>query len=223
MAQAMNVTCGCDEGTVFDGMSAAYRRVLWTVILINFAMFAVEMVAGVYADSLALQADALDFLGDSVTYAISWFVLAKPPLWRARAALFKSLSLGAVGVWVFGSSLYHMLFIGQPEPFLMTWVAALALTANVISALLLFRFREGDANVRSVWICSRNDAIGNVAVVGAAGAVWLTGSGWPDVIVAAALAGLFLRGAVVIAVQGRAEIRALEIAAAEPAAKPDAA
>lgn len=116
-----------------------------------------------------------------------------------------------------------MLFIGQPEPFLMTWVAALALTANVISALLLFRFREGDANVRSVWICSRNDAIGNVAVVGAAGAVWLTGSGWPDVIVAAALAGLFLRGAVVIAGQGRAEIRALEIAAAEPAAKPDAA
>ena len=116
-----------------------------------------------------------------------------------------------------------MLFIGQPEPFLMTWVATLALTANVISALLLFRFREGDANVRSVWICSRNDAIGNVAVVGAAGAVWLTGSGWPDVIVAAALAGLFLRGAVVIASQGRAEIRALEIAAAEPAAKPDAA
>ena len=223
MTRAVNTTCGCDEGTVFDGMSAAYRRVLWTVILINFAIFAVEMVAGVYADSLALQADALDFLGDSVTYAISWFVLAKPPLWRARAALFKSLTLGAVGVWVFGSSLHHMLFIGQPEPFWMTWVATLALTANVISALLLFRFREGDANVRSVWVCSRNDAIGNVAVVGAAGAVWLTGTGWPDVIVAAALAGLFLRGAVVIAGQGRAEIRALEIAAAEPAAKPDAA
>ena len=95
MALAMNVTCGCDE--VFDGKSAAYRQVLWTVILVNFAIFAVEMVAGVYANSLALQADALDFLRDSVTYGISWFVLTKPPLWRARVALFKSLSLGAVG------------------------------------------------------------------------------------------------------------------------------
>ena len=93
----------------------------------------------------------------------------------------------------------------------------------MISALLPFRFREGDANVRSLWICSRNDAIGKVAVVGAAGAVWQTGSGWRNVIVATALAAVFLRGAVVIAGQGRAEIRALEIAAAEPAAKPDAA
>ena len=212
MANPVIAACGCDQGAVFDGMSAANRRVLWTVILINAAMFALEMVAGLRAGSLALQADALDFLGDSATYAVSLFVLAKPPLWRARAALFKSLSLAAIGVWVLVSSIYHMLFIGQPEPLVMTWVAALALTANVISALLLFRFREGDANVRSVWICSRNDAVGNVAVVAAAGAVWLTGSGWPDVIVAVATAGLFLRGAAVIAGQSRAEMRALKTA-----------
>jgi len=184
--------CGCSDGVAFDGASRAYRRVLWAVIAINATMFLVEMTAGALADSRALQADALDFLGDTATYALSLFVIGMPLVWRARAALVKGLSLGAMGLWVLGSTVYYAVVLGQPKPEVMGVVGLLALAANLASVLLLLRYRDGDANVRSVWLCSRNDAIGNLAVILAASGVWATRSAWPDLVVAAVMASLFL-------------------------------
>lgn len=196
--------CGCGTAR-FDGMSAAFRRALWIVIGINAAMFIVEMTAGALADSQALKADALDFLGDTLTYGISLFVLGMSLRVRATAALFKGVSLGAMGLFVLGSTAYQVLVLGVPSAPVMGAVGVLALAANVASVLVLLRYRDGDANVRSVWLCSRNDAIGNVAVVAAAGAVWMTGSAWPDLVVAAALASLFLWSATQIVAQALGE------------------
>ncbi|MEK9752754.1 MAG: cation transporter [Rhodospirillaceae bacterium] len=196
----------CETEHSFDGASAAYKHVLWIVIFLNAAMFLVETSAGVLAKSMALRADALDFLGDSVTYGISLYVIGASLRWRAMAALFKGLSLGIMGVWVFGATVYHTLVTGQPEPVTMGLIGALALAVNVASAFLLFRFRNGDANVRSVWLCSRNDAIGNVAVLVAAGLVQLTAMPWPDLVVAAGMSALFLKGAFAIVRHARADL-----------------
>ncbi|HSM43270.1 MAG TPA: cation transporter [Afifellaceae bacterium] len=184
--------CGCGSGVKFDGLSPDYRRALWAVIAINGIMFLVEFLAGTLAGSQALKADALDFLGDTATYGISLFVIGMPLLWRARAALFKGLSLGAMGLWVLSSTVYHVLVLGVPKAEVMGAIGVLALLANLTSVLLLLRYREGDANVRSVWICSRNDAIGNLAVILAASGVWVTDTAWPDLIVAGIMASLFL-------------------------------
>ena len=191
----------------FDGLSPAYMRVLWTVIALNGVMFMVEMGAGVHAGSQALQADALDFLGDTATYALSLWVIGRPLRWRSRAALLKGLTLAVMAIWVLSSTAYRVLVLGVPSAFVMGTVGTLALVANVVCALLLYRFRDGDANVRSVWLCSRNDAIGNIAVVGAAIAVFVSGSPWPDLIVATVMAGLFLSSAVRIVSQARDELR----------------
>lgn len=185
-----------DHEAAFTGQSTTYRRVLWAVIVINATMFVIEIAAGFAARSMSLQADALDFLGDTVTYALSLFVLTKPPRWRANAALFKGMSLAVLGAWVLGSTLWRVFTESVPEPFLMGTVGILALVANVVSVLLLLRYRDGDANVRSVWLCTRNDAIGNIAVVAAASGVFATGTAWPDLAVAAVMAGLFLTSAV---------------------------
>ena len=184
------VSCHCEE--TFDGVSAAFKRALWLVIAINGTMFIVEVLAGAVAGSKALQADALDFLGDTATYALSLFVIGMPLRTRATAALFKGISLGAMGAWVLGSTIYKVLVIGQlPQAEIMGMIGFLALAANLTSVVLLRRFKDGDANVRSVWLCSRNDAIGNIAVMLAAGGVWLSGTAWPDLIVALLMAGLF--------------------------------
>jgi Co/Zn/Cd efflux system component len=177
------------------------------VIAINAAMFAVEIVAGALAGSQALLADALDFAGDTATYAMSLFVIGMPLVWRSRAALVKSASLALMGVFVLGSTLYQTLVLAQPNETVMGGVGALALAANVTAALLLMRYKDGDANVRSVWLCSRNDAIGNIAVMVAAVAVGLTGSAWPDLIVAFAMASLFLRSSWQILQQSLSELR----------------
>lgn len=198
--------CGHDGGA-FAGMSDTYRRILWAVIAINGIMFIVEMVAGQKAGSQALQADALDFLGDTATYAISLWVIGKSDRTRATAALAKGLSLAAMGLWVLGSTAYQVLVLGVPEAQLMGAVGVLACLANLASVGLLMRYRDGDANVRSVWLCSRNDAIGNLAVVAAAGLVWFTGSGIPDLMVAGAMAGLFCWSAKEIIRRARAELR----------------
>lgn len=198
--------CSCDAPK-FEGLSAGYRRALWAVIAINAAMFAVEVAAGALAGSMALAADSLDFLADSLTYGLSLWVIGRPAVWRARAALAKGLSLAGMGLGVLGVTLWQTLVVGVPEAFLMSGVGALALAANLASVLILFRWRDGDANVRSVWLCSRNDAIGNVAVVAAGGAVWLTASGWPDLIVAGAMAALFLKSAAAILAQALDELR----------------
>lgn len=189
----------------FDGMTPGYARALWAVIAINGAMFGVEVWAGALAGSQALWADALDFLADTLTYAISFAVLGRPVQVRTTAALVKGASLALMGVWVLGSTLWQMLGPHQPVAEIMGIVGLMALAANVASVLILMRYAQGDANVRSVWLCSRNDAIGNVIIVGAAVTVGLTGNGWPDLIVAAILSGLFLSSSWQIIRQAMAE------------------
>jgi len=187
----MSAGC-CGHNATFEGLSADYKRRLWLVIVINAAMFFVEMGAGALAGSQALQADALDFLADSATYGISLAVIGASVPVRAWAAFAKGISLTLMGLWVFGSTAYHVLVLGLPRAEIMGVVGFLALAANVASVLLLMRYKDGDANVRSVWLCSRNDAIGNVAVMIAALGVWGTVTKWPDLIVAAIMAALFL-------------------------------
>ncbi len=183
--------CGCGGNPRFDGLDPRYKRVLWIVIGINAAMFAIEMAAGQMAGSQALQADALDFLGDTLTYGMSLAVIGASLRVRSTAAVVKGVSLTLMGLWVLGATTYQVLVLGLPRAEIMGGIGFLAFAANVASVLLLMRYKDGDANVRSVWLCSRNDAVGNVAVMAAAGMVWLASSAWPDLIVAAAMAGLF--------------------------------
>ena len=183
-----------------------WRMILWIALIANAAMFLVEIVAGVAADSRALQADALDFFGDAVNYAISLGVAGMALAWRAKAALFKAATMLAFGLWVIGYAIYGLVVGSNPEPQTMGMIGALALVVNLIVALMLFRYRAGDANMRSVWICSRNDAIGNIAVLGAALGVFGTGQAWPDLLVASIMAGLALWGAAEVFVQARREL-----------------
>ena len=199
--------CGCGSGVVFEGLSARYRRILWAVIAINAGMFVVEMTAGQLAGSQALKADALDFLGDTLTYSITLLVIGRPLRVRASAAMAKGVSLAAMGIWVLATTAYQAFVVGVPDEVVMGAVGIAACIANVTSALLLMRYRNGDANVRSVWLCSRNDAIGNLAVVAAAGGVMVVGSAWPDLVVAALMAGLFLYSSVGIIRQAAGELR----------------
>ena len=187
-----------------------WRRALWIALGINAAMFVAEMAAGVAGGSKALQADALDFLGDATNYAISLGVAGMALAWRARAALLKGATLAVLGFYVIGATLWAVWNGGVPEAQVMGVVGVAALVANAGVALMLYRFRSGDANMRSVWICSRNDAIGNVAVVLAAVGVFGTGTAWPDLIVAAVMAGLGLWGGFQIIGQARAELRSAD-------------
>jgi len=193
----MSASCGHSHAK-FDGLSDSYKRRLWLVIFINAAMFAVEMTAGHLAQSQALKADALDFFADAVTYGISLAVIGATLRVRATAAFAKGLSLLAIGAWVFGSTVHRVIVQGTPDAELMGFIGVLALIANLASVLILMAYKDGDSNVRSVWLCSRNDAIGNVAVMIAALAVWGTATVWPDLIVAAIMAGLFLYSAIQI-------------------------
>lgn len=197
----------CNHNARFDGVSADYKRRLWLVIAINAAMFAVEMGAGQMSGSQALKADALDFLGDALTYGISLAVIGATLRTRALAALGKGVSLLLMGVWVFGSTVYQVFYVGVPQAEIMGVIGFMALAANLISVMLLARYKDGDANVRSVWLCSRNDAIGNVAVMIAALGVWGTATGWPDLVVAGIMAGLFLNSAFQILTQAVREWR----------------
>ena len=175
-----------------------WRRALWIALIVNAGMFMVELAAGEIADSRSLQADALDFFGDAANYAISLGVAGMALAWRAKAALFKGVTLAGLGVYVMFGALMAALGGASPQPQIMGAVGVAALVANIAVALMLYRFREGDANMRSVWICSRNDAIANVAVVAAAVGVFETGSAWPDLLVAAIMATLGISGGVKI-------------------------
>ena len=177
-------------------VSQAYRRVLWIALAVNAVMFAVEAGAGLAAESVSLQADALDFLGDAANYGLSLSVLSMGLIWRARAAMVKGISMGLFGLWVIGAAAMNVLGDTVPDAPTMGVVGFLALVANVGVALMLYRYREGDANMRSVWLCTRNDAIGNVAVMVAAVGVFGTGTLWPDIAVAAVMATLALSAAV---------------------------
>ncbi len=187
--------------------SAGWRRVLWIALFINAGMFLAEMAAGLVAGSSSLQADALDFLGDAANYAISLGVAGLALAWRALAALFKGASLGLLGLWVLASTAWHVWAGTLPSAEVMTVVAVIALLANGGVALMLYRFRGGDANMRSVWICSRNDAIGNVAVLLAAAGVFGSGHGWPDAVVALTMATLSVAGGWQIVRHARTELR----------------
>jgi len=197
----------CGHETRFEGVSADYRRRLWIVIALNAGMFLVEMTAGALAGSRALQADALDFAGDATTYGLSLAVIGAPLATRSLAALLKGLSLLAMGLWVMGYTIYGVFVLGVPDAPIMGTVGFLALAANVASVLLLMSYKDGDANVRSVWLCSRNDAIGNMAVMIAALGVWGTATGWPDLIVAGIMGSLFVSSAWQILRQALAERR----------------
>ena len=209
----MSAGC-CGTSVKFEGLSADYKRRLWLVIVINAAMFLVEMGAGAFAGSQALQADALDFFADAATYGISLAVIGAPVRVRSTAAIAKAASLTLMGLWVLGSTAYQVVIVGVPRAEVMGVVGFMALAANLASVLILMRYKDGDANVRSVWLCSRNDAIGNVAVMLAAVAVWATATKWPDLAVAALMAGLFLSSSAKILQQSLAEMRADKLAAA---------
>ncbi len=200
----MSAGC-CQHEPKFDGATKGFRRALWVVIGINASMFVVEMIAGSIAGSQALKADALDFFGDSLTYGISLFVLGMSVRVRTTAALLKGVSLALMGLWVFGSTAYQVLVLGLPSAPVMGAIGVLALAANLASVGVLLRYKDGDANVRSVWLCSRNDAIGNVAVMLAAGGVFATGTAWPDLAVAGLMAGLFLWSSIQIIAQALKE------------------
>ncbi len=209
----MSGCCNHEPGA-FDGVSAEYKRRLWAVIAINAGMFAVEMVAGHVAQSQALQADALDFFGDAVTYGLSLAVIGSSIRVRTSTAMLKGVSLFLMGIWVFGSTLYQVFVTGVPKAEVMGVIGFAALIANLLSVALLMKYKDGDANVRSVWLCSRNDAIGNVAVMLAAIGVWGTATGWPDLIVAGIMAGLFLSSAFQIVRQSLKEWQSAETSAA---------
>ncbi len=196
----------CDHDLKFDGISKRYKTILWIVIAINALMILVETGASVAANSMALRADALDFLGDTLTYGLTLLAIGHSLRWRASAAMFKGVTLLLMGSWVLGSTLYRVLVLGIPNDVMMGSVAMLAFAANVASVLLLLRYRDGDANVRSVWLCSRNDAIGNVAVMLAAVAVYYTQTKWPDLLVAFLMSGLFFYSAFQIIQQARSEL-----------------
>jgi len=196
----------CCHDVKFDGMDPAYKRALILVIIINAFMFLVEMPMGFIGQSQALKADALDFLGDTATYALSLAVIGKAASLRTKAALVKGVSLLIMGLWVLGSTIYTVFYLQQPTALIMGSVGFAALAANLLSVLLLVRFKDGDANVRSVWLCSRNDAIGNLMVILAASGVWVTNTGWPDLIVAALMASLFISGSITIIKQAREEL-----------------
>ncbi len=200
--------CGSDTARA----DPRWRRVLWFALIVNGGMFLFEMVAGAAADSRALQADALDFLGDAANYAISLAVAGAALAWRARAALLKSLFMLGFAAWVITSAMLAFVNGTSPVPATMGAVGALALAANAGVALLLYRYRAGDANMRSVWLCSRNDAIGNIAVMLAALGVLGTGRAWPDLIVAGIMAALALTGGLQVLRKAIAELKSGQVA-----------
>ena len=197
----------CASSSVNDPDNPLFRRVLWIALVANLAMFVVEITASSMSESLALQADALDFFGDGANYAISLFVVGMALSIRARAALFKGATMACFGLYVLGSSVHRAFTGSEPEPITMGAVAVLALVVNVVVAVLLFQHRNGDSNRQSIWLCSRNDAIGNLAVIVAAVGVAASTSRWPDLAVAAVIAALNVSAAIRVVKLAREELR----------------
>ena len=203
-------TCS-GEDTAIALRDDRFRQILWFALIANLVMFVVEIVASFLGRSVSLQADALDFMGDSASYAISLFVIGMGMRARAMAGLLTGLAMGAFGMWVISHAVVRALEGSVPEVVIMGPVAALALLANLTVAALLYRYRAGDANMRSIWLCSRNDVLANVGVMLAAGGVFLTSSGWPDITMACSIAGLNLSAAMDVCKQARGEVRASRI------------
>lgn len=198
---------GHDHGAQPDGPAPpGLRRALWIALFVNALMFLVEVGSGLASGSVALLADAIDFFGDAANYALSLAVLAMGLVARARAALFKAATMVLFGLAVLGRALWGAYSGEAPQPLTMGLVGSLAFLANVGVAMLLYAWREGDANMRSVWLCTRNDAIGNLAVLLAALGVFGTGTRWPDLLVAAVMAGLALSAGLSVVRQARREL-----------------
>ena len=185
----------CENIYDMHGWDCKYRKILWVVLILNIIMFVVEFIAGIYSESQSLLADALDFLGDSGNYAISLYVLNRSIVWRAKTAIFKGVVMSMFGLYVLASTIYKSFVYLVPQAEVMGAIGALALIVNVISAALLYKYRSGDSNRESVWVCSRNDALGNVAVILASIGVFYTRTRWPDLLVAFIIVFLALSGA----------------------------
>jgi len=202
----MSASC-CHHQNDAPARDDGFRRVLWVALAINAGMFLVEGISGLMGDSVSLQADALDFLGDAANYSLGLAVLGLTLSRRATAGLIKGVSMGLFGPWVIGTALYNVVAHAVPSPAVMGAVGFLALAANIGVAVLLFRHRQGDSNRRSVWLCTRNDAIGNLAVILAASGVFASGTAWPDLIVALVMATLALSSCYRVVAQAIGEIR----------------
>jgi Co/Zn/Cd efflux system component len=212
MADCCSGGCSADKPPV----DPVYRRILWIALGVNALMFGVELVGGWTAGSVSLLADAVDFFGDAANYGISLFVLGMAPVRRSRTALVKGATMGVYGVFVIGTALWHLAAGTVPEAQTMGAIGVAALAANGLVAVLLFAYRNGDSNMRSVWLCTRNDAIGNVAVLLAALGVWQAGSGLPDLFVAGVMGVLGLTAARSVILQARAEMNAVPAAVPAP-------
>lgn len=205
----MGSCCESHAPQIDENTTSAFRRALIVVLIINATMFVVEMAAGFAAGSASLQADALDFLGDSASYAISLCVLGMAGHWRARAALLKGYAMGLFGIFVIANAGWHAYVGTVPGAMTMGVVGSAAFVANVVCAFLLLRFRDGDANMQSVWLCTRNDAIGNLAIIAAGAGVFASQSGWPDIIVAGIMASLALSASWRVIGHAKRELRAV--------------
>ncbi|HVL09012.1 MAG TPA: cation transporter [Burkholderiaceae bacterium] len=203
----MSAHCCQPPAPPAEGPNPAFRRALWIALAVNGLMFCIEIGAGMRSGSIALWADALDFAGDAANYGIALFVLSMALAWRARAAWLKGMTMAVFGLVVLGRALWTAYLGTPPEPFTMGMIGLLALLANVGVAWMLYAYRSGDANMRSVWLCSRNDALGNLAVMLAAAGVFGTGSGLPDIIVAVIMATLALSAGITVMRQARQELR----------------
>lgn len=199
--------CPSESTTDAERNNPVFRRILWFALASNAVMFFVELFASYISGSVSLQADALDFFGDALTYGITLFVLGMALHARAKAALFKSATMAGFGLWVIASAVYRAATGTVPDAAVMGVVGMLALLVNVAVAALLFRYRGGDSNRRSIWLCSRNDALGNIAVMLAAAGVFATDTGWPDILVAALIAGLSLSASAQVLKHAMAELR----------------
>jgi Co/Zn/Cd efflux system component len=197
----------CDHDCSAAQTDNRYRRVLWAALAINVAMFGIEIVASIVAGSVSLRADALDFLADAANYAVALAVVGLALHWRARAALLKGSIMGLFGLWVAASTIHHAVTATMPHAEMMSAVGLLALTANLIVAGLLYRYRVADSQALSVWLCTRNDCIANIAVLVAGAGVWASGTPWPDIVVAAVIAWLGLFSAALVIRQARHELR----------------
>ena len=209
----MSGSCCSHSGCSSPVVDPRYRKALWVALFLNVTMFGVELGASWTSGSVSLMADSIDFFGDAANYGISLAVLAMAASVRSKAALFKAATMGAFGLFVLGKALYNLKAGVPPEPITMGAVGLAALAVNAGVALMLYRFRSGDANMRSVWICSRNDAIGNLAVTLAAVGVFGTGTAWPDLLVAAVMGALALTGAWTVLKRARSELRGSPAAA----------
>ena len=222
MIETMDACC-TEKASALTRLRERQAATLRLVLVVNAGMFVVELVSGLLAGSVALLADSLDMLGDALVYGFSLYVVARGPLWKARAAIAKATVMGLFGAFVLGQLVYRLIYPQVPAFETMGAVGALALVANGACFALLWRHRTEDINMRSVWLCSRNDLLANVLVLLAALAVWILGSPWPDIVVGALICAVFLHSAFVVAREAREALRMNHAQPALAANAPEAA